>query len=58
MLCDNRDNSTDSRVTSIVGTIPLEDLAGRVEMIFFSRGAAQNGAPATVQTERIGMALR
>jgi signal peptidase I len=38
MLGDNRDNSSDSRMAD-VGTIPLENLIGRVEVIFFSRNA-------------------
>jgi signal peptidase I len=58
MLGDNRDNSTDSRVQSAVGYIPFENLVGRAEVIFFSRGEAENGAPATVRTERIGTLVR
>ncbi|MDI3306307.1 MAG: signal peptidase I [Acetobacteraceae bacterium] len=33
---DNRDNSLDSRVQNAVGFIPLENLVGRAEFIFFS----------------------
>ncbi len=33
---DNRDNSQDSRVLSAVGYVPLENLVGRAEFIFFS----------------------
>lgn len=33
---DNRDNSLDSRVPGAVGMIPLENLVGRAEFIFFS----------------------
>jgi signal peptidase I len=33
---DNRDNSTDSRVLSAVGYVPLENFIGRAEIIFFS----------------------
>ncbi len=58
MLGDNRDNSVDSRVKSSMGTIPFENLIGRVGIIFFSRAAEENGAPATVRTERIGMPVR
>ena len=33
---DNRDNSLDSRVLTAVGFIPLENLVGRAEFLFFS----------------------
>jgi len=33
---DNRDNSQDSRVLNAVGFIPIENLVGRAEFIFFS----------------------
>jgi signal peptidase I len=36
MMGDNRDNSTDSRVQSAVGSVPSENLIGRAQMIFFS----------------------
>ena len=39
MMGDNRDNSTDSRVPGIaggVGFVPLENLVGRAEVLFFS----------------------
>ncbi|QCI69559.1 signal peptidase I [Phreatobacter stygius] len=36
MMGDNRDNSTDSRVISQVGPIPMENLVGRAELLFFS----------------------
>jgi signal peptidase I len=39
MMGDNRDNSTDSRVSSAdggVGPVPLENFVGRAEIIFFS----------------------
>ena len=36
MMGDNRDNSTDSRVTSAVGYVPFENIVGRAQMIFFS----------------------
>ncbi len=37
---DNRDNSLDSRVPNAVGFIPLENLVGRAEFIFFSINAS------------------
>jgi signal peptidase I len=43
MMGDNRDNSTDSRVLSQVGYVPLENIVGRAELIFFSVG---DGEPA------------
>jgi signal peptidase I len=58
MLGDNRDNSSDSRMLSQVGTIPLENLIGRVDVIFFSRVPGESGEPATVRTERIGTVVR
>jgi signal peptidase I len=36
MMGDNRDNSQDSRVLSVVGYVPAENLVGRAEIIFFS----------------------
>ncbi len=33
---DNRDNSLDSRVLNAVGFVPIENLVGRAEFIFFS----------------------
>jgi signal peptidase I len=33
---DNRDNSLDSRVLNMVGYVPMENLVGRAEMLFFS----------------------
>jgi signal peptidase I len=36
VLGDNRDNSTDSRVQSQVGYVPLENMIGRAEIIYFS----------------------
>ena len=51
---DNRDNSTDSRVLSAVGYIPLENVIGRVGMIFFSRDAGGGGAPTVIRYGRIG----
>ena len=41
MMGDNRDNSTDSRVLSQVGYIPLENVIGRAEIIFFSVGEGE-----------------
>jgi signal peptidase I len=31
---DNRDNSTDSRVLSAVGYVPLDNVVGRLSVIF------------------------
>jgi signal peptidase I len=38
MMGDNRDNSTDSRVLSVVGYVPFENLIGKAQIIFFSIG--------------------
>jgi signal peptidase I len=45
MMGDNRDNSTDSRVKSVVGYVPLENLVGRAQVIFFSVGVDERGQP-------------
>ena len=52
-LGDNRDNSTDSRVSS-VGSIPIDNLIGRVGLVFFSR----EDSPAHVRFSRIGQIVR
>jgi len=36
VMGDNRDNSQDSRVTGLVGSVPYENIVGRAERIFFS----------------------
>ena len=36
MMGDNRDNSLDSRVPSMVGYVPIENMVGRAEFLFFS----------------------
>ncbi|MGA8903222.1 signal peptidase I [Bradyrhizobium sp.] len=56
-LGDNRDNSTDSRSSSL-GYIPFENLIGRVSVIFFSRETGEAGAAARVRTERLGRVVR
>jgi signal peptidase I len=54
VLGDNRDNSTDSRVRTAVGYVPLENLGGRAGLIYFSRKPATGGEPSVVRSERIG----
>ena len=36
VMGDNRDNSQDSRFTNIVGYIPIENLIGKAQFVFFS----------------------
>lgn len=36
MMGDNRDNSMDSRVSSLVGYVPFDNFVGRAEILFFS----------------------
>ncbi len=36
MMGDNRDNSQDSRVSSLVGFVPFDNLVGRADILFFS----------------------
>lgn len=55
---DNRDNSQDSRVTNLVGYIPLENIVGRASFIFFSTNGYANLAevwkwPFTIRYERL-----
>jgi signal peptidase I len=38
LMGDNRDNTTDSRVLSQVGYVPIDNIVGRAEIIFFSVG--------------------
>lgn len=58
VLGDNRDNSTDSRVLSAVGYIPLKNVIGRVGMIFFSRDDGGSGTQPSIRYGRIGMLVR
>jgi signal peptidase I len=59
MMGDNRDSSQDSRAHSIVGFVPLENLVGRAEFLFFSHN---NSArlweiwrwPEAIRASRIG----
>ncbi|WP_063695597.1 signal peptidase I [Bradyrhizobium embrapense] len=53
MLGDNRDNSTDSRVPSMMGTIPLENIIGRAGLIYFSRSPE-----GVIRTGRMGTVVR
>ena len=38
MMGDNRDDSADSRVSSVVGYVPFDNLIGKAQIIFFSIG--------------------
>jgi signal peptidase I len=57
MLGDNRDNSQDSRV-STVGYVPFENLVGRAEVIFFSIDRDARGGKPALRFERMGMRIR
>jgi signal peptidase I len=57
VLGDNRDNSTDSRMASF-GTVPFENLIGRVSLIYFSFDAGEGGTAAHVRAERTGIVVR
>jgi signal peptidase I len=54
VIGDNRDNSTDSRVLSAVGYVPLENFIGRVGMIFYSRAPDRGSSTPAVRLERVG----
>ncbi|MBI5262469.1 MAG: signal peptidase I [Bradyrhizobium sp.] len=58
MLGDNRDNSTDSRVLSAMGYIPLNNVIGRVEMVYFSNGPDKDDGTPRVRSERVGLMIR
>jgi signal peptidase I len=58
VLGDNRDNSTDSRVLSSIGYVPIENVIGRVGMIFFSRNVDDVGGAPVVRYDRIGVLVR
>lgn len=55
---DNRDDSLDSRVLSEVGYIPMENLVGRAEFIFFSYDPKGASWPLTVRWSRLFQAIR
>jgi signal peptidase I len=57
MLGDNRDNSVDSRILDQVGYVPLENIVGRAEVIFFSIDKAARGGQA-LRPERFGKVVR
>ena len=63
MMGDNRDNSQDSRVTKVVGYVPLENIVGRADVIFFSTNGSAGlfefwKWPWTVRYERLFMRIR
>jgi signal peptidase I len=58
VMGDNRDNSQDSRVADLVGFVPLENIVGKADFIFFSTNGYANLAqfwrwPATIRYERL-----
>ena len=58
MMGDNRDNSMDSRVESLVGFVPIENIVGRADFLFFSVEEGNSifefwKWPWTVRTERL-----
>ncbi len=62
MMGDNRDNSQDSRVESLVGFVPLENMIGRASFIFFSTNGTASLAevwkwPWTIRYSRLFMGL-
>jgi signal peptidase I len=55
MLGDNRDNSVDSRMPDQVGYVPLQNIVGRAQVIYFSINREGDGA---LRPERFGMVVR
>ena len=58
MLGDNRDNSTDSRVLSTMGYVPLENLIGRAGMIFYSYSQGSATSAPGIRSGRMGTLVR
>jgi signal peptidase I len=63
LMGDNRDNSQDSRVASVVGFVPFENLIGRADFLFFSTNGYAGlfevwKWPWTVRYSRILMNIR
>jgi signal peptidase I len=54
MMGDNRDNSEDSRVMSVVGFVPAENIVGKAQFLFFST----NGSAAWWQVWEWPFAIR
>ena len=52
MMGDNRDNSSDSRVISHLGFVPVENLMGRAEIILFSTHRCREEAGLTCAPRR------
>ena len=62
VMGDNRDNSQDSRFTNIVGYIPIENLIGKAQFVFFS---LENSRflelwkwPKAIRTKRLFMQIK
>ena len=55
---DNRDDSLDSRSLRDVGYIPMENLVGRAEFIFFSYDPDGNSWPITIRWSRLFNAIQ
>lgn len=63
VMGDNRDNSQDSRVQEMVGYVPLENIVGRAQFIFFSTNGYANLAeiwkwPKTVRYSRLFQGIK
>ncbi|CCE01866.1 signal peptidase I [Bradyrhizobium sp. STM 3809] len=58
MLGDNRDNSTDSRVLTVIGDVPIENVIGRAAMIYFSLAAADERRSGGIRFGRIGTMVK
>jgi signal peptidase I len=63
MLGDNRDNSTDSRVMTHVGFVPVENVVGRVDLIYASVREQHPlwkvwAWPSAIRSERIFQTVR
>jgi signal peptidase I len=55
IMGDHRDNSSDSRLPAAVGSIPFENLIGRVAIIYFSAAPDSSGAARAFGLHRFGL---
>ena len=63
VMGDNRDNSQDSRVQALVGYVPVENIVGKADFLFFSTNGSANLVefwkwPKTIRYKRLFMDIK